>query len=596
MRLKCLIIFGLLLSTFAKAQQWTEVHSPHFTLLTDAGEKRGREAALRFEQIHDAFGVILQKAKVNSPIPVTIIAVRNNKELSAYAPLFHGKPIALAGFFQQGQDRDYILVDLSSEGGWHVVYHEYAHLLLHSNFTELPAWFDEGFAEYFATFHADKKDLYFGEMDDSEKYTLLQNSWMKSVHLFSIDHSSPEYNENSDHRSVFYSQSWLVVHYMMDKRRMGEASKFVDAVQFHHTPLPAAFQAAFGITTEQFDKELQGYFHSGNQMHYYRHPAPSGLAEGAYTAKPIPLLDAQAALADLHFHEMDYRDHAADEFRAVLAKDPNNAIANRGLAFSLLTSGKPDEALPLIRKSVESDSSDAHSHYIYAFIASQKLGFEDDVAMQERAALVIKEAQAAIALNPEFAEAYEILGRAEMIKRRDNNAAKIALIRAIELNPQNENYRFNLANYYMNLRNWDTAKQVLLPIANAPTASMGELARNQIANIDRMQQQEKAGEPAFTSKDPASNDSGEVVITLKPGAPVHFAKGKLLHVDCSAEPIARFLVDINGQQWTFSASDRKHIVLLGEDTLSCDWHDRKVAINYRESGDKSGDIISLEFQ
>jgi len=28
---------------------WLEIHSTHFTVITDAGEKKGREVALRFE-------------------------------------------------------------------------------------------------------------------------------------------------------------------------------------------------------------------------------------------------------------------------------------------------------------------------------------------------------------------------------------------------------------------------------------------------------------------------------------------------------------------------------------------------------------------
>ncbi|MGB9083959.1 MAG: hypothetical protein WCC46_04995, partial [Terriglobales bacterium] len=36
--------------------KWVEVHSTHFTVLTDAGEKRGREVALRMEQMRAVFG------------------------------------------------------------------------------------------------------------------------------------------------------------------------------------------------------------------------------------------------------------------------------------------------------------------------------------------------------------------------------------------------------------------------------------------------------------------------------------------------------------------------------------------------------------
>jgi tetratricopeptide (TPR) repeat protein len=597
---RCCLVLLLVSASFASAQQWTEVQSPHFTVITDAGEKRGREVALRFEQVHDSFGVILQKMKVNSPVPLTIIALKNNKEIANYAPLFHGKPTTVAGFFQQGQDRDFIVVDLSSETGWHVVYHEYAHLLLHSNFDVLPVWFDEGFAEYFATLRVEKKDLFFGEMSDSVKYILLQNSWMKSASLFAINHESPEYNENGDHTSVFYSQSWLAVHYLMDKRKMTEASKFIDDVQNRKETIASAFQRAFGMTTEQFDKELQNYFHSANAIRYYQQAAPAGLAEGAYNAKLISLLDAQAALADLHFHEMDYRARAIEEFQAILQKEPNNAIANRGLGYAWVFQRKYDDALPLIKKAVEADPTDAQGHYLYAYLLSREsgLGEEHDA---ERAATIANEAQAAIAINPEFADAYELLGRAALLKH-DNAAAQDALFKAIELNPQDEHYRMNLASFYMSTRNWDSAKQVLEPVASDPDSKMAATARMQIAEIERIEDQEKSPPPEFAHNHSETEDASpqeqpeaeSAVLTSL--APVHYAKGKLLRVDCSADPGAKFVVEVGGQQWTFSAADRKHLVLLGENTVSCDWHNRKVAINYRDRGEKAGDIVSLELQ
>ena len=43
-------------SVFAADAQWIEVKSPHFSVVTDAREKRGRETAMRFEQMRAVFG------------------------------------------------------------------------------------------------------------------------------------------------------------------------------------------------------------------------------------------------------------------------------------------------------------------------------------------------------------------------------------------------------------------------------------------------------------------------------------------------------------------------------------------------------------
>jgi hypothetical protein len=68
-------------TVFAGESQWVEVRSPNFSVITDAGEKRGREVAMRFEQMRAVFGALMTKAKINLPIPLQIVAFRNGKEL-----------------------------------------------------------------------------------------------------------------------------------------------------------------------------------------------------------------------------------------------------------------------------------------------------------------------------------------------------------------------------------------------------------------------------------------------------------------------------------------------------------------------------------
>src|SRR5215469_9275174 len=77
---------------FASDAQWIEIQSPHFSVITDAGERRGKDAAVRFEQMRAVFGALMVKANVNLPIPLQIVAFRNTKELRQFAPLWNGKP------------------------------------------------------------------------------------------------------------------------------------------------------------------------------------------------------------------------------------------------------------------------------------------------------------------------------------------------------------------------------------------------------------------------------------------------------------------------------------------------------------------------
>src|SRR5215813_12250107 len=123
--------------------QWLEVKSPNFSVVTDAGEKRGREVAMRFEQMRAVFSALMTKANVNLPVPLQIVAFRNTKEFKQFAPLWHGKPTQLAGLFQGGSDRSFILLDMSVENPYPTVFHEYGHQLMNGNLAqEADTWFE----------------------------------------------------------------------------------------------------------------------------------------------------------------------------------------------------------------------------------------------------------------------------------------------------------------------------------------------------------------------------------------------------------------------------------------------------------------------
>jgi hypothetical protein len=86
-------VLGTTPAAHAAEPQWLEIQSPHFSVVTDAGEKRGREVAMRFEQMRAVFGEFLSRKKLKMPVPLTIYAVRDDKRFFQMAPLHNGQPI-----------------------------------------------------------------------------------------------------------------------------------------------------------------------------------------------------------------------------------------------------------------------------------------------------------------------------------------------------------------------------------------------------------------------------------------------------------------------------------------------------------------------
>ena len=83
---------------------------------------------------------------------------------------------------------------------------------------------------------------------------------------------------------------------------------------------------------------------------------------------------------------------------------------------------------------------------------------------------------------------------------------------------------------------------------------------------------------------------------MPPPAPsaVDFAKGKLVAVDCSDPAGATLTVLIGTSTWKMHTPNRSKLILINADTFSCDWHDQPVAVNYRKTGDREGNLVTLE--
>jgi len=140
---------------FAKDEpKWLEVHTGHFSVLTDAGDKRGREVALRLEQMRAVFGQLLLKEKLKMPVPITVIALKNDKQYGTVAP---AKQSMARGFYVPGRDRVYVVLNLFETDPWRAVAHPLAHYLLNYNYPPAQGWFDEGLAEYFGSIQIGKQ-------------------------------------------------------------------------------------------------------------------------------------------------------------------------------------------------------------------------------------------------------------------------------------------------------------------------------------------------------------------------------------------------------------------------------------------------------
>ena len=612
-------------------QQWVEVRSPHFTVVTDAGEKRGREVATRFEQMRTAFGVLFQKVNVNSGAPLQIIAFRNSKELRQVSPLYDGKPIALSGYFlgsgnhgrvANDEDRQYIALDLSAEDGWGTVFHEYAHLLINSNFPPTPVWFDEGFAEYCSSLKVDKKEIDIGLARPDLPQTLSESRWLRLVDLFSVGHESKIYNRD-DRRTVFYAQSWITVHYFMSKGggMMKQVSAYTRLTQDQHMAVPDAIRRAFGMEPEQLEKAIEGYFRGGSAT-YFRATAPPGIDEITFNSRPMDEFAIKTVLADLDFHTRDYRDRGIAAFQEILAKQPENATANRGLGYVALQQGDWEKAGEYFKHAAAGASKDPQVHYFLALLISRKAGMSI-ANSPEDLAIVKKELTTAISLDPNYADAYGLLGTTLSFTDAKEDAVN-NLKKAIALSPRNEWYAINLANVYLRAREIDNAVTLLQQLKASSDPQTAMMADQQLQQVEQykaamarggkieVQTEEDTSEDAEDTARPKVQRQSPMKTAVReepepqpepaapavPGKvePVLYMKGTLVSVDCSQAPAAVLTVSSGGKAWKMLAPDAKKLIVIGAPEFSCSWSNRKISVNYRKTGENEGQLVTVELQ
>lgn len=588
-------------SVLAGEPEWVEVRSPNFSVITDAGEKRGREVAMRFEQMRAVFGTLMTQAKVSLPVPLQIVAFRNTKEMRQVAPMFHGKPTQVSGLFQGGGDRSFIMLDMSADNPWRVVFHEYAHQLMNGNIKDsLDPWFEEGFAEYFSSIEVDGKEAKVGKIPDQDFQILRHAGTMKVADLFKVQQYSETYNENGNSRTIFYVESGMMVHYIYDHKLLPRVAVYFDLKSNKHASVEDAIQQAFAMSPAQFDKTLRDYLATGRYM-YYPIPAPSNISEKSYSARAVPRSDANAVVADIHLHSPDHRDQALAEFQDVLKADPNNSAALRGLGYAYMEKQDFSQAAEYFKRSSQADSKDPRVHYYNALLMAREGGFSDRADLPA----LNQELETSISLDPNFADSYALLAFAQTTSG-DPAKALETMRKALAIDPRNEQYRFNLANIYLSNHQPDKAIAVLESLRNASSPEIAARASAALLNVRQFQRTQSASSPMtllHRGGDESSSTSSEATapppLTVAAGgtwgAPVFF-RGTVSSIDCSIEPSALLTVSSGAKTLKLKVADKAHVILMGADTFSCTWTNKKVAVNYRQNDKGETNVISLELQ
>ena len=654
--LTCLVITASVRPSFAKDEpKWIEVHTSHFLVLTDGGEKRGREVALRMEQMRAVFGQLLMKKKLVMSVPVTVIAFKSDKQYGDVAP---AKQSLAGGFYVPGYDRIYIGLNLFEDQPWRAIAHPLGHYFLNFNYPPAQGWFDEGMAEYFGSVQIDKEvniggdpelapewheDIFDNMVRDPntpQSLTQLLGSpvWIGMVDLFTMKHDGFGLREGS-HNTLYYGQSWMVVHYLINKNKLPEVGTYFDLVLNQKVPVDKAMVQAFDLSPAQMEEAVRTYYNSlGNlgialdqakkpitdpeeipQPNHFQLPMDAD--ELGVAVNAVPEADAKAMIGDMLARIPERRDQALRDLQSLTNGVKDNEAAHRGLARDHIQQKLFDAAADDLEKATEINPRDPWIWYYRSVLKYR----EAQAARQDMKGIanMMQDLRAVLDWYPELADAYNMLGMAR-VEGGGINSALEAQKQAIALAPRNVEYQFNLGQIYVAGKKWDQAREVFTRIASGTDRQAVVAAKQQLDDLDtlqkygiRPQRAGQAGVPAGAASAPAAQTTGKPVwangasdedeeadaAPAKPAPPnpaktgaVENLKGKIVVSDCSHAPEALITVISGMTTYTLHAADYKTLLVIGEDQFSCDWKNRPVSVNYRTTGKNMGEVVSIELR
>jgi len=644
--LVCLLGMALSTRVFAGDEpKWNDVHTAHFNVLTDAGDKRGREVALRMEQMRTLFGQLLMRDKLKMPLPITVIALKSDKYFGLVAPT---KQNMQKAFYVPGSDRVYIVLNLFEPDPWRAIAHPLAHYLMNYNYPPTQGWFDEGFAEYFGSLRVYNKGVDIGGDPElsSEWYedafedltrnanapqslTQLASSpvWLNMVDLFTMKHDGSGALEGT-HHTLYYAQSWMIVHYLINKNKLPETGVYFDLVLNQKVPVEKAIVQAFDLTPATMEEAVKAYFRSlpnlgialdrskqpldqADVAQPYHLPAPMGEDEIGMTMSPVTDVDARAVIGDVMARIPERREQALHELQQLTEDPKDNEGAHRALAWDHITQKKFDEAADELERASELDPRDPWIWYYRSVLKYRRS--EDTHREMQGLANMMQDLRAVLDWYPEFAEAYNMLGMARVEGGGINSSLEAQRL-AISLSPRNLEYQFNLGQIYVAGKKWDEARDLFTRLKTASDPRVVVAAKRQLEDLASLQKYgirpQRAGEtrtPEGAASAPAavssSGDDDEAETPPKPAppkpgttGPVQHLKGKLVASDCAKPPDAMITFLVGMKTYKMHTSDYKLMLVIGEDQFSCDWKNKIVSVNYRAIGNNAGELVSVEVQ
>lgn len=548
---KLALLAALLAGPALAAPKWYRIESQGWELLTDSGDRTGAQV---LAQLLDLRRILAGEAQaLGGRLPEAQPAVRILLFRSArdFRPFQRGENNR--GLFQSGGDRDYIVLSQFGDDTQRGAAHELVHLTLHRSTVSLPRWLEEGLADYYSTVQRASGKVIFGRPVAAHQKLLAAEPsnagpWSQPQLFLTLREDvalSPNAQDLPRLVSLYYAQSWALVHVLMSRPEPHRSIARFSARMREGMEQSTAFREAFGQSVEEALGEARQAVAAGRFPERFA-DAPAATPAPAGPALEMPEVEAQVARADALMASGRLQE-AEQTFADAARRWPEHPAAAAGLGYLALRKGDYDTARRQLELAIARGDKQAATQFEYAMLVRDTKGPD---------ALVVQSLRQAVEINPRFAEAWYALGAA-LLRQSNVSEAVNCLRQATALLPRKAVFWEAYGRALLDSGDRSGAKEAARSSLMASTTpEQANLAQGLLRDADAPPVVRPSAKPAVTTPKGWQPQQGDATVS-----------GRLVFVDCDTA-LLKFHIETTPAvgrtpaQKTILASDKPNQIML----------------------------------
>ena len=444
---------------------WRKAETAHFIVYGNGFERDLRDDTIGLERVDQLMRTYFGLTEAGGGRKLTVYVVRARRDLAVANP---GLPETVAGVYS-ASFRDVRAIAVRGTGD-EFLRHEYAHHFMFRNFPgAYPAWFREGFAEFFmtATVTTDGRATV-GKSSRMRIWSLTNLRWLPMERVLTGQYELGDH----DQTAAFYAQSWLLMHWILTDPERRQAMHDYLGDTGRGVALDAALQSRFGMDAEQLGRTLRAYLDSNPRYAELElgGPAPS------LQVTALPDSADDVLLLDLNARDGGPASQGPDMLaraRQAAARRPGDPLAQTLLARVELRWGDPAEAERAVQPLLEADPANTE---LLLLMADARITAGDKLTDPELRERLYRQARGflarAYAVDPGDNRIYQNIAYSRRFAPDYPTENDVELWRrAVAIAPEVASNRAVTAEAMLRHGLVDEAEQVIRPIANDPHGS-----------------------------------------------------------------------------------------------------------------------------